>query len=57
MSANQRKKIVIAGGGFGGIYAALELEKWLFRFPDVDVTIVNRDNFFPGLPARSRIPS
>jgi len=45
-----RRKIVIAGGGFGGVYAALELDKWLFRFPDVDVTIVNRDNFFLFTP-------
>ncbi len=50
MTSAPRKKIVIAGGGFGGIYAALELEKWLFRFPDVDVTIVNRDNFFLFTP-------
>src|SRR5215470_15810700 len=50
MSSSKRTKIVIAGGGFGGIYAALELEKWLFRFPDVDVTLVNRDNFFLFTP-------
>lgn len=50
MSAAPRKKIVIVGGGFGGIYTALELDKWLFRFPDVDVTIVNRDNFFLFTP-------
>src|SRR5262249_52215875 len=36
--------------GFGGVYAALELDRWLFRFPDVDVTIVNRDNFFLFTP-------
>jgi len=45
-----RKKIVIAGGGFGGIYAAMELDRWLFRFPDWDVTIINRDNFFLFTP-------
>jgi NADH dehydrogenase len=50
MSLNPRKKVVIVGGGFGGIYAALELDKWLFRHPDVDVTIVNRDNFFLFTP-------
>ncbi len=47
---NPRRKIVIVGGGFGGVYAALELDKWLFRHPDVDVTIVNRDNFFLFTP-------
>src|SRR5215470_14892510 len=50
MSEARRTKIVIAGGGFGGIYAALELDRWLFRFPDVDVTLVNRDNFFLFTP-------
>ena len=50
MASNPRRKIVIVGGGFGGVYAALELDKWLFRFPDVDVTIVNRDNFFLFTP-------
>jgi len=50
MMESRRKKIVIVGGGFGGIYAALELDKWLFRHPDVDVTIVNRDNFFLFTP-------
>ena len=48
--SESRTKIVIVGGGFGGIYAALELDKWLFRFPNVDVTIVNRDNFFLFTP-------
>lgn len=45
-----RRRIVIVGGGFGGVYAALELDKWLFRFPDVDVTVVNRENFFLFTP-------
>jgi NADH dehydrogenase len=50
MAESTRKKIVIVGGGFGGVYAALELDQWLFRHPDVDVTIVNRDNFFLFTP-------
>ena len=50
MADAPRKKVVIVGGGFGGVYAALELDKWLFRHPDVDVTVVNRDNFFLFTP-------
>ena len=50
MATAPRKKIVIVGGGFGGVYAALELDKWIFRFPDVDVTVVNRENFFLFTP-------
>jgi len=43
-------RILILGGGFGGIYAALELEKILRRRDDVDVTLVTRDNFFLFTP-------
>src|SRR5258706_7750515 len=50
MSTNRRKRIVILGGGFGGIYAALELEKTLGRDPDIKITLINRDNFFLFTP-------
>jgi len=43
-------RVVILGGGFGGLYVALELEKTLARDPNVNVTIVNRDNFFLFTP-------
>jgi NADH dehydrogenase len=43
-------RIVILGGGFGGIYAALEFERTLARDPDVEVTLVNRENFFLFTP-------
>ncbi len=45
--------IVIIGGGFGGLYSALELEKLLKRRTDVTVTLLNEENFFlftPMLP-------
>jgi NADH dehydrogenase len=42
----QKTRIVILGGGFGGLYCALELERTLARDPNVEVTLVNRDNFF-----------
>jgi NADH dehydrogenase len=45
-----RKRVVILGGGFGGIYTALELDKTLARDQDVEVTLVNRDNFFLFTP-------
>ncbi|HEV8199863.1 MAG TPA: NAD(P)/FAD-dependent oxidoreductase [Candidatus Polarisedimenticolia bacterium] len=46
----QPKRILILGGGFGGLYAALRLEKTLARDPDVQVTLVNRENFFLFTP-------
>jgi NADH dehydrogenase len=50
VSASEKKRILIAGGGFGGIYAALELERRLRPRDGVAVTIVNRDNFFLFTP-------
>src|ERR1700747_486994 len=52
-SAPAVKHVLVLGGGFGGIYAALELEKLKRRYIDVDVTLVTRDNYFlftPMLP-------
>jgi NADH dehydrogenase len=45
-----KKRILIVGGGFGGIYAALELERRLKARDAAEVTIVNRDNFFLFTP-------
>lgn len=50
MSDHPRTRIVILGGGFGGLYTAMQLEKTLARDPNVDVTLVNRDNFFLFTP-------
>src|SRR2546426_3561192 len=50
MSTNGRTQIVILGGGFGGIYTAMHLEKLLVHERDVAITLVNRDNFFLFTP-------
>jgi len=41
-----RTRIVVLGGGVGGLAAARHLDRWVARRPDVDVTLVSRDNFF-----------
>jgi NADH dehydrogenase len=41
---------VIRGGGCGGLYPALELARHLGRRPGVEITLVNRDNFFLFTP-------
>jgi NADH dehydrogenase len=48
--SNGKPRVLILGGGFGGMYAALEFERALARGADVDVTLVNRDNFFLFTP-------
>jgi NADH dehydrogenase len=50
MTDTTRKRVLIIGGGFGGIYAAVELDRLLKRDPTVEVTVVNRDNFFLFTP-------
>jgi NADH dehydrogenase FAD-containing subunit len=40
--------VLILGGGFGGVYAALELEKMLAG--GLEVTLVTRENFFLFTP-------
>ena len=50
MGAMRRTQILILGGGFGGVYAALELEKTLARDPDIQITLINRENFFLFTP-------
>ena len=44
------EKIYILGGGFGGIYSAMELEHRLAGDRDIEITLVNRDNFFLFTP-------
>ena len=43
-------RIVILGGGFGGVYTARRLEKLLRRDRHVEVTLVSRDNYFLMTP-------
>ena len=45
-----KKRIVILGGGFGGVYAAIHLEKLLARMDEVEICLVSRDNFFLFTP-------
>ncbi len=46
----KKTKIVIAGGGFAGLYAAKYLDKHLARRPDIEVTLIARENFILFTP-------
>jgi hypothetical protein len=48
--SEKKIQIIILGGGFGGMYCALELEKALKRGLNADVILVNKDNFFLFTP-------
>lgn len=45
-----KTKVIILGSGFGGLYTALELDRSLARDPNIEVTLVNRENFFLFTP-------
>jgi NADH dehydrogenase FAD-containing subunit len=44
----KKTRVLILGGGFGGLYAALEFEKR--RDPDFEITLVSQENFFLFTP-------
>ncbi len=46
----KKTKIIIAGGGFAGLYAAKYLDKHLARRPDIEVTLIARENFILFTP-------
>jgi len=41
-------RVLILGGGFGGLYTALEFERR--RDPDIEVTLISQENFFLFTP-------
>ncbi|MFN3432543.1 MAG: NAD(P)/FAD-dependent oxidoreductase, partial [Candidatus Sericytochromatia bacterium] len=45
-----KTRIVILGGGFGGVYTALHLEKRFEADPTVEIVLVSRDNYFLMTP-------
>src|SRR5262245_48045352 len=50
-------RIVILGGGFGGVYTARNLERLLRRRPDVEIVLVSLDNFLVMTPLLFEISS
>src|SRR5437660_3198248 len=52
-----RKRIVILGGGFGGIYTAQFLEKALGRSDDFEITLINKENYFVFQPMLAEVIS
>ena len=43
-------RIVVLGGGFGGVATVRHLERVLRRHRDVEITLVSRENFFMLTP-------
>ena len=50
---NDKQRVVILGGGFGGAYCAYYLQTLSRRYDNIEVVLVNRENYFvfqPMLP-------
>jgi NADH:ubiquinone reductase (H+-translocating) len=54
-ASTEKKHVVILGGGFGGIYAALRLEKILRRHDNCEVTLITRENYFLFTPLLAEV--
>ena len=50
MTASRPTRIVVLGGGFGGLAVVRELERLLPADANVEITVVNRDNYFLFTP-------
>src|SRR6266571_5070274 len=46
----KKTTVIIAGGGFAGISAAMYFDKTLARRDDVEVTLISRENFILFTP-------
>ena len=43
---SERPRVVILGGGFAGIYAAMALEKAVRGGEEIEIVLVNKENYF-----------
>ena len=58
MQTNRKqKRVVILGGGFGGVFTAMYLEKILRERHEVEIALVNQENYFVFQPMLAEIIS
>ena len=51
------KRILILGGGFAGVYTAMRLERLFRKNNDVEIALVNRENYFVFQPMLAEVVS
>src|SRR5215218_5091768 len=57
MPADSMKRIIVLGGGFGGVYTAMHLASLNKRRKDLEIVLVNRENYFVFQPLLAEIIS
>lgn len=57
MPAESIQRVVVLGGGFAGVYTAMYLSKLAKRRKDLEVVLVNRENYFVFQPLLAEIIS
>ncbi len=48
-------RVVVLGGGFGGVYTALHLERLLAKGAPVQISLVNRENYLVFQPMLAEV--
>ncbi|HTE20929.1 MAG TPA: FAD-dependent oxidoreductase, partial [Armatimonadota bacterium] len=56
-AAGEKKRVVILGGGFAGVYTAMYLEQKLGDRDDVEIALVNRENYLVYQPMLAEVVS
>src|SRR6058998_882503 len=55
--SERRKRVVILGGGFAGVYTAQYLERALGRRDDFEILLINKENYFVFQPMLAEVIS
>src|SRR5215475_4631474 len=50
MATERPIRIVIVGGGFGGVYTAIALEKLLGHGPEAEIALISKENYLTFQP-------
>ena len=56
-AGGEKKRVVILGGGFAGVYTAMYLEQKLGAADDVEIALVNRENYLVYQPMLAEVVS
>lgn len=56
-TSGTKKRIVILGGGFGGVYTAMYLEKLMGNRDDIEIALINQENYFVFQPMLAEVVS